>query len=162
MTAATMEQTPGRWFIRSLSRWGLNALFWAAVFARCAGQLPTVNEPESNLCEPSASLHKPEDNMVTPLSGPPLRQACRGPCQPLKQHRGQTRNYLKADELVLSNWRQPSYQARDSGSRMRSTEPWPGVLSTSMAPPWASAIHLPIDKPRPAPPISRERALSAR
>ena len=27
MNAATMEQTPGRWFIRSLSRWGLNALF---------------------------------------------------------------------------------------------------------------------------------------
>ncbi len=40
--------------------------------------------------------------------------------------------------------------------------PAPGGLSTSIVPPWASAMVLAMQRPRPAPPVSRERAGSTR
>ena len=38
-------------------------------------------------------------------------------------------------------------------------DPSPGVLATSTVPPWAWAMCLTIDSPRPVPPMSREREL---
>ena len=41
-------------------------------------------------------------------------------------------------------------------------EPWPSSLSTQMRPPWASVSRRAMARPRPVPPLSRERALSTR
>src|SRR6266567_4300956 len=48
------------------------------------------------------------------------------------------------------------------GIRTSNVVPSLEVLTTWIDPPWASAIQRPIDKPSPAPPASRDRALSAR
>ncbi len=48
------------------------------------------------------------------------------------------------------------------GSSTRKVAPWPGVLSTSTAPPWARAMASTMDRPRPVPPWARLRAASTR
>jgi hypothetical protein len=42
------------------------------------------------------------------------------------------------------------------GSCSLTVEPSPGLLSTSILPPWASAIWRAIESPRPAPPAARD------
>ena len=49
-----------------------------------------------------------------------------------------------------------------TGSTMRKVLPFPTSLSTSMRPPCASTAQRASESPRPAPPRSRERALSTR
>jgi len=53
-----------------------------------------------------------------------------------------------------------SRQAR--GRLKRKVEPLPGVLSTPTSPPMASTRFFTMDRPRPVPPISRERPGSTR
>jgi len=48
------------------------------------------------------------------------------------------------------------------GSAIRKTDPTPSSLFASTSPPWASATCLTIARPRPVPPVCRERATSTR
>ena len=50
----------------------------------------------------------------------------------------------------------------ERGRRSVNVLPAPGMLWTSIRPPWASAMVLAMQRPRPAPPASRERAGSTR
>ena len=50
----------------------------------------------------------------------------------------------------------------ERGKRTRKLDPFPGVLSISIFAPWPSAIQRAMDSPKPEPPDSRERFLSAR
>src|SRR5690349_49896 len=49
-----------------------------------------------------------------------------------------------------------------TGSLSLKVLPLPGALSTSMLPPWTWATCLTIERPRPVPPISRDRERSTR
>ena len=49
-----------------------------------------------------------------------------------------------------------------AGSRRVNVEPPPSVLATSTRPPWLVAMCLTIARPRPVPPVARDRAWSAR
>jgi hypothetical protein len=48
------------------------------------------------------------------------------------------------------------------GISKRKVLPAPGALDTVMLPSWSARMCLTIDRPRPVPPLSRERALSTR
>lgn len=50
----------------------------------------------------------------------------------------------------------------NAGREMTNIEPTPGSLVQVMSPPCAKKIERAIDRPRPEPPMSRERALSTR
>ncbi len=48
------------------------------------------------------------------------------------------------------------------GTVKKNVEPFPMVLSTRTVPPWLSTMCFTIARPRPVPPVSRDRALSTR
>ena len=52
--------------------------------------------------------------------------------------------------------------SRDSGMRTVNVLPVPGRLSTAMSPPWRFTECFTMARPRPVPPLARERALSTR
>ena len=52
--------------------------------------------------------------------------------------------------------------AQSAGRETVKVLPWPGVLSTSILPPWATAMDWAIVSPRPAPPPLCDLASAAR
>ena len=56
----------------------------------------------------------------------------------------------------------PRQHSSVAGSTTRKVEPEPGALSRSMRPPWASALHRAIARPRPTPPAACARPASTR
>jgi hypothetical protein len=60
----------------------------------------------------------------------------------------------------------PSRGIRSAGYALvnvkKNVDPWPMALSTRTLPPWFSTMCFTMAKPRPVPPVSRERALSTR
>jgi hypothetical protein len=56
----------------------------------------------------------------------------------------------------------PAAATHPTGRRMVNVEPFPSALSTSIFPPMRSTTCLTMERPRPVPPTSLERALSTR
>ena len=48
------------------------------------------------------------------------------------------------------------------GSLMVKVEPWPSSLHTDTSPPWVAQMCLTMARPRPVPPVARDRAASTR
>src|SRR5690606_6953987 len=70
----------------------------------------------------------------------------------------------KSSDPSRSACRRPARARTDpaSGSRSVNVEPWPSALHTVTSPPCEAATCLTIARPRPVPPVARERAGSTR